>query len=118
MSQKRRVLWLTFDIGIRHRSETHSKERRANQATPPSGFSQHRHYYNLSTRLHRASQTTPITSINIAIVELDLPTSIRHHASHIFHAPVARSHRVADPEPAAARLEHQDQPAFREEQSR
>lgn len=41
-----------------------------------------------------------------------------HDASHIFHAPVARSDRLADSEPASSSFDHQDQSTFWQEQSR
>jgi hypothetical protein len=40
----------------------------------------------------------------------------RHHAPHLLYAPVARSHRLADPEPAAIFIHYQDWQALRQGQ--
>jgi hypothetical protein len=40
----------------------------------------------------------------------------RHHAPHLLYAPVARSHRLADPEPASILVHHQDWQALRQGQ--
>jgi len=40
----------------------------------------------------------------------------RHHAPHLLYAPIARPHRVADPEPAASLCHHQDWQTLRQGQ--
>lgn len=44
------------------------------------------------------------------------PHRLAQHASHILHAPVARAHRVANPEPAARRLLDQGRSSLRPRQ--
>lgn len=68
-------------------------------------------YYYLPTIFAKLDIGSPLTS---TVTSLETPAlhcatlpHTTHHASHIFHAPVARSHRFADPEPSTTFLVYQ-----------